>query len=417
MNRHKRDTRSGTESNCVFCKRCLHVCLLHERLLLKRLLRECSLKNLLIPTILTGMLFSSLPIAVAADQLTSSDTVASINFSRGDAHVDPNGISELRIPAHRGMAIAIGDAISTGEDGFVSLLFVDESVVNLQPSSELIVTQVECNGDLGCKIELHAERGTFQTSVEKRLDQGNAFNISTPYATAAVRGTVFDVDVSSGSMTTGVTKGNVDVASPLGLVNVPENFGSKVLPDEPPSAPIALLSAPELLPGAARFDQGGVLSWQQLADASEYLVSVNQNNNAVYQTRSTEQEHLLEPLDLGSYVLMLRAIDENGLKGQSSSRAFDIVTVNGDAQGPAVNSVLQDEEFMVFVGKSDTDATLVELQLSTNAAFEPLISIDMPTGQPISADRVDNIIYVRARSVLSNTEVSEYGPTLRIPVR
>lgn len=363
-----------------------------------------------------GVFFTH-PSQANSEAILSAD-VATVDFVKGYATVFPKNDSTVASFIKRDMPINEKDVIITGDDGFVSISFKTGAVVNIQPSSEVRIDLLRCTPEkIGCKLILNAEKGSINSQVE-RLDQNEVqFTIKTPYATAAVRGTIFDIDVSNGRLLTGVTEGQVDVMSESGSVELPENFGTKVEQNKPPSIPVPLLAAPVFLPNPVRFEGTGELTWNAVLQAVEYLVSFNSNSELVYRTRSAENMHRFAQLETGTYTLNIRAIDPEGFLGQIAERTLDIVSTNTSRTGPEVKALIEINQYSVMVEQQPGIGKLVELQFSPTGDFDSLSTIDALLGESIYSDRVTNNIYVRARGILSDTEVTPFGPILEISAK
>lgn len=352
----------------------------------------------------------------AASDLSEQSGLASIDFVKGYATVFPRNDSSLAIFAKRGMEIGELDVIITGDDGFVSLSLAGGTVVSIQPDSRVFAEKLDCPEQASvCRVTLDAIQGSINANVGHEGGTEMQFRINTPYASAAVRGTVFDIDVNQGRLLAGVTEGRVDVSSEAGAVELPENFGTSVQQNQPPSPPKPLLSAPALIPGPPRYDSGGELQWNQVALASGYLVSLVNQDGLVYRTRSDETTHTMEPLEVGTHAAQIRAIDEEGFLGSVAQREFDIVRTRKSVPGPDINVTISESEFAVTVEQQPRIGDQVELHFSTSENFDLLSTIDVPLTEVVSSSRADNTIYVRARGVISNTDVTPFGPTIEIP--
>ena len=366
--------------------------------------------------ILSSLLFSiflTTPSAWANEYPENLDT-AIINFVKGDATLLQRKGDARAVMARRGMIVREQDIIATGLDGFVSIGFARGVVVSIQPSSEVHAERLDCAPDSSqCNIQFNALQGSINSNVDRSSNVN--FVIKTPYASAAVRGTVFDIDVKDGRLLAGVTEGQVNVSAENGAVELPENFGTKVLPDQPPAEPKPLLRSPELIPGPARYINGGALAWNQVPLARDYLIALANEEGLVYRAQSEETQHRLQPLDLGSYAMRIRAIDAEGFLGNVAQRNFDIVSTNASAKGPTVSATTDENEFEIAVEQQAILGELVELQFSTSAEFDLLSSLDVTSDEIVTASRANNTIYVRARGVLSNKEVTEFGRTVEIP--
>ena len=374
--------------------------------------------------IAAGLLFAALgflhqPLVSANEYPPRTNTpedVAIIDFVKGYAIVQPREQHDNALFAKRGMEILQRDLLITGDNGFVSLSFSNGTAVRIQPSSKVLAERLNCVADSpNCQITFKVMQGNINSSVEGRAGEDIEFTIKTPYASAAVRGTVFDIDVQDGRLLAGVTEGSVSVNADAGTVELPESFGTKVENNQPPSTPKPLLSAPEFQSGPARFESGGEIGWTTLALANQYQIALNNSEGLVYSTKSDETLHKLRPLTVGTYAMSVRAIDEEGFLGITAERDLDVVITDASRAGPVIKSMLQDNEFSVMVEPQARIGKQVELQFSMSDDFDLLSTIDVPLGELASASRANNSIFVRARGVLSNERVTLFGPIMEIP--
>ena len=146
-------------------------------------------------------------------------------FVKGDVRVLPAKGADKQ-PLKRGERINVGDEIFTGEDGFASVEFSSGSVINIQPGSHVAIIDIACeNDDENCIIEVYTETGAVQSRVNPQSERKVQFLINTPSGSAAVRGTVFDLNANTERSITGVTSGLVDVSASGVTENLETGFG------------------------------------------------------------------------------------------------------------------------------------------------------------------------------------------------
>ena len=131
-------------------------------------------------------------------------------FTKGDVvHTQESLVVN---PPARGAYVHEGDVFTTGEDGFISLKFMSGSVVNVQPESRVSIEDIDC-ADIktSCVIALNAHEGEIESQITPRPagQPPVKFTVSTPFLSAAVRGTAFYVNVNEGADRIGVTHGLV----------------------------------------------------------------------------------------------------------------------------------------------------------------------------------------------------------------
>jgi hypothetical protein len=222
-----------------------------------------------------------------------------------------------------------GSQLETGPDGSVALLLADGSVVTLQKLSVLAleemrrVTGLETAHDMRFKLE----SGRLQTQVRPHGDVGR-FEIHTPVAVSAVRGTEFRdaFEPGAGIATTETLAGLVAVSGSEAVVSIPADFGTRVERNSAPLPPVRLLPAPELeaLSGTHSASQLQ-LKWPAVPGARHYRLQLAPD--AEFHSFLVDAQLDAAEVDLpappdGNYWLRVRPIDGLGLEGHDAVRSF-----------------------------------------------------------------------------------------------
>jgi len=130
---------------------------------------------------------------------------ATVLKSTGSVYVKPSGETEFNVTAEMGMGLHIGDAIMTGDDGFVAVIFTkDKSMVKIRKNSEVSIRE-----EYSVKT-IKVNEGRVLASVTPGVK--GSFRVETPTSVASVKGTKFWTVTSSqfGDRFYGV-EGNVNV--------------------------------------------------------------------------------------------------------------------------------------------------------------------------------------------------------------
>jgi len=131
----------------------------------------------------------------------AKNNFATVAFVKGDTTLHVAGSDQTTRSLSTGDQIYTTDVIVTGNSGFVSTVLSNGSVVNIQPDSRVILNELSClPQDARCAFSMDSERGSLSSDVRTRDGQSNRFLIKTPYASAAVRGTIFDFDADARTM-------------------------------------------------------------------------------------------------------------------------------------------------------------------------------------------------------------------------
>jgi len=128
--------------------------------------------------------------------------VGSVKDSKGKAEIAPGGDEKALKPAQIGAAVSEGDLLRTGADGILEVRFYDDSFVKLGPDTSLVVkvkssspatvkTLFSKKEVVARKTLLELQRGNMRARVQKFQKKVDTFEVVTPVAVAAVRGTDF----------------------------------------------------------------------------------------------------------------------------------------------------------------------------------------------------------------------------------
>jgi FecR protein len=138
----------------------------------------------------------------------------------------------------RGQVLPSGTVLDTGDGRLVLVLRTDESEILVQPHTRLVVREPAPGNWDAVEILL----GRVRAYIRKRTGGTPPFQMGTPSAVIAVRGTRFDVEVNGrGVSEVDVFDGLVEVASstiPGSSVLVSPGFSTRVGMGTPPEPPV-----------------------------------------------------------------------------------------------------------------------------------------------------------------------------------
>lgn len=223
-----------------------------------------------------------------------------------------------------GQTLSAGSQIETGADGSVTLRLADGSQVTLQKSSVLTLEEMRRVSGLPATHDtrLKLQSGRLQTGVKAQGDMGR-FEIQTPVAVSAVRGTEFRsaFEPGGGNAITETLDGLVAVTG-TATVSVPANFGTRVERNGAPLAPTQLLAPPDLqaVPGTNGLSQLRI-QWPAVVGAAGYRVQLAPD--ADFRSFLVDAELGVPLVDVpaptdGNYWLRVRSVDRLGLEGQDA---------------------------------------------------------------------------------------------------
>lgn len=281
------------------------------------------------------------------------------------------------------MELNAGDEIQTGAESSVTLEFDDGSLLILREESELKFETLESYGDEDVfNTQLKLRRGRSDNQVNPDKKPGSRFEIRTPSATAAVRGTTYRVTVlDQEAMSTEVLEGKVNVANDLGGIGVPGGYGTVAKRDVPPTAPVVLLAAPNLTSLPTLIEQLPIkFNLPKIDNANAYRVQVGSDptfqtldHDAVSRTTSTKIAELAD----GEYLLKIRGIDQNDLEGFDSQHSF---VLNAKPEAPFIiapqSEAAVSHDYRDFSWAISGEISTYHFQLANNAEFDqPLINL------------------------------------------
>jgi len=332
---------------------------------------------------------------------------ATVIFVKGDVTKNNEAVK-------RDDKVYLHELIITGETGFATLQFSSGSVINMQPMTHAKLERLNClESDESCLIVLDSAQGEVSSDVSRRDGQPTEFTINTPYASAAVRGTLFEMNALDSKLLIGVTEGEVVLQS--GASNdlpLDQGFGSIAQADVAPADPIALLPAPVYRYIPTRAAKGDTISWWALSDVEEYLVNLSSDEDGmeVVANYSEPQGFLaIDDLNAGEYFMNVRGIDINGLKGFKSPTKIVVAAID-EAVDPVNTEVTRvGNEFLVTVIDPPETAPGYEIQVSTTDDFTDPLSVDVTNPGTAIFRLESDKIFTRARVLLEPEKVSAFG--------
>lgn len=228
--------------------------------------------------------------------------------------------------------------LRTGPRSSAMLEFDDGSRVMVRQASELRLVRSDRRVlDGGFLVELELLRGGLENLVTpQRRAPETRFEIRTPAAVAAVRGTEFRVHADTGATWTEVLDGAVQVGNAAGAVRADAGFGTIAQAGQAPQAPRPLLAAPDIASLPARLERlpidwtlapvpGAVAYRTQVAPDARFDTVLSDEQTPQARARVLDIED-------GSFIMRVRAIDADGLEGLAAERP---VLVHARPQAPA----------------------------------------------------------------------------------
>lgn len=319
-----------------------------------------------------------------------------------------------------GQTLAVGDEVRSGPEANATLQFEDGSELLLQSSSRLMIERSTMYGPSGMlDARMRLPEGRSENKVAPAKGPASRFEITTPSAVIAVRGTEYRVgmDAQQDVARTEVLAQRVQVAASGQSTEVPEGFGSVTRTGEPPSAPVELLSPPDLRPLPDVFDRIPIsISFPALSGAVAYRVQIapTPTFHTLLLDRTTSAPGLSGPdLADGSYYLRVRGIDGQGLEGRNAERLLrvDARPVPPFSITPAPDAVI-DQDWPELKWSKPEGAVSYRVQLAEDADFNKLIVERrrvMTDGLSAGESLEPGVYYWRVATVDASGEQGPFG--------
>lgn len=158
-----------------------------------------------------------------------------LSFVQGEVQVMKAGSSEW-VPAEVDMELETNDTIKVGPTAEARITFFDGSIIELSAGTQIQILEL-LQGEI-TSIRLKQEIGETLSIIEQLVDPAARYEIETPVAVAAVRGSSMIVIVApDGTTTVQNLEGQISVIAQGVEVAIPVGSMSTVQPGEAPSEP------------------------------------------------------------------------------------------------------------------------------------------------------------------------------------
>ena len=268
-----------------------------------------------------------------------------------------------------------GDRLTLGKDASLLLEFADGTRQLLAGDTEVELVRVNRFSDTGIgDTTIKVLRGDTESRVPRA---GTRFEIRTPSANTAVRGTWFRVKVPPSEQTRSrveVLEGKVNVSGEQGGLVLPAGFGTLVEQGKAPAPAVKLLPAPviEKLSPVMR-ELPLEFRWRKIPGAKAYRLQFFEGKAdgvPVLDVRLVQPRFSNSQLPDGKYFVRLSAEDEAGLEGRETQATFvlDARPLPPVAMQPAPDSTLRGEK-AEFEWSTPPEVSAYVFQLSPDPQF------------------------------------------------
>lgn len=130
-------------------------------------------------------------IVLLAGRKKDTYRIIKVSEVEGTAYVKRGSIDDLQ--AYENMLLESGDTV-TLESGSMTLKLDDDKYVYVEEQTEFTLVAEGDSNDSRTRIEL--KKGAITNEIENKLSTDSSYEVNTPNATMAVRGTIFRVEVT-----------------------------------------------------------------------------------------------------------------------------------------------------------------------------------------------------------------------------
>ena len=274
--------------------------------------------------------------------------------------------------------VRVGDEIITGP-GTATVELANGTRIRLAPNSRMVFNRLTQFGRSGMvDTRLRLDQGQADIRVEPLSGDKSRFEVETPSAIAAVRGTAFTLQTTASGTRLAVTQGVVDFGPPGKAQRIPAGFSASV--SDNPNTGLAirrLPPAPELNPLPSRLTSLPVEVTWKAAAADHYQLDIfSRDSDTWVDSRRIRGNHTnISALDNGAYDIHLSVIDARGL---ASIPATQSVTVELQAR-PATqispeDGATADDDMPEFRWTLNGNSELARVEIARNSDFTSLVT-------------------------------------------
>ena len=273
-------------------------------------MKKTAVIAIMLPFLLAGM---------ACKKNIKAERIGLVNFLAGTVTIIDG---DKKAPAKVGDRVRMGMVIETGAASFVDIYFQENAVKILEKSR---VKVSDLSTDLKNEAEktgFHVSQGKVFVKVAKKLARNDEFIVSTPTATAGVRGTEFLVSEDKGKGLIACVDGTVKVESEVvqgkDTVLVPENKEVTVEKDK-------ALSVKDISAENRKFINDILVNFQEMKASlrAEFEQQREEIRKAVEDQKKQNKEMIQEQKDL----------DKKNVEDQKALDKANIDAIKGNTSG------------------------------------------------------------------------------------
>ena len=301
-----------------------------------------------------------------------------------------------------------GSRIKTDDRSSVEIVF-DNGTSCLQKSNTLTgFLKMRKKGD-SYEQRLSLQRGRTITRILKATGREPRFEIETPSAVCAARGTFFRTSVDVNNFTRSeVLEGKAEVEAVMKKQIIAEGEGTLVRKGEPPLEPRKLSPPPKMRLDKMPYNKLPLrFAFDPVEGAVSYRIWITKDRDGkdiLFENVVRPNENVaIQDLEDGTYFLYALSIDEIGLEGISGEPQEICVRVN--PLPPFISQPASSAEYreksLQCSWLAVKDAVAYQIQVSQDAAFQQIVDESSEiTGTEFKTRELDyGSYYFRIRSV------------------
>ena len=243
----------------------------------------------------------------------------------GDAFVRPHlENSSRRLRADQ--ELNVGDEVRT-DNGRALIELADGTRLRLDRDSRMTFNRLSQYGRTGmADTRMELDRGRVRSEVAPVEDERSRFEIETPSAVAAVRGTVFDLEIRDDTTHLAVYEGGVHFGDASDQQLIPSGYSASKRHGQPvdvqPLDPAPSIATESGRVSALPFE----VNWEDESEADRYRVDlIRRDTDEWLVSQDVEQRDInLANLDNGEYRLRVASLDPEGFESQPDTLDFVI---------------------------------------------------------------------------------------------
>ncbi len=286
--------------------------------------------------------------------------------------------SGYRVPLQAQVLIRVGDEITT-QSGSATIRLANGSLLRMEENSHLVFNRLTQFGRTGIvDTRLRLERGEVSAEVEPLTEGGSRFEINTPSAVAAVRGTAFALQSAPGITRLQVTEGVVAFGPSGKTRSIPAGYSATVNTMALSSVDIRRLTpVPETAQLPDSIQRLPIkLGWVPNGAPRHQLDIFDvETGHRVARSQTSDPDFALNYLDNGRYEIQVAALSSRGVAGMPSSQIVDIelqaLAATNLSPGPAAKV---DDDMPEFTWQYRGENEVGRIEIAENDTFSELVA-------------------------------------------